>query len=266
MPANPCSKWFWNDWDNDVALHLCSLAAQGLWMRMLSIAARATPIGYVMVNGRSVDATDLAHVTGASEAEIRCLIDELEDRRVFSRDRHHRIYNRRMVRDARSHNSSVQNGKKGGNPLLLQAAENKRKNTEGLTDNIRPPFDPLTLSPSLPLEIPKGISCRSAFDSWWEGYPDKVGKGKARLAFAKALTKTSIDQLILGVERYKATKPIARSWCNPATWLNEERWTDAPALPSDETNKLNGHSMFDTGPTEPPPALEGFAVRPVRPH
>ncbi len=122
MPANPCSKWFWNDWDNDMALHLCSLAAQGLWMRMLSIAARATPIGYVMINGRSVDATDLAHVTGASEAEIRCLLDELEDRRVFSRDRHRRIYNRRMVRDARDHQSAVRNGKDGGNPLLRRGS------------------------------------------------------------------------------------------------------------------------------------------------
>ncbi len=263
MPANPCSKWFWNDWDNDNALRLCSLAAQGLWMRMLSIAARAVPTGYVTVNGRSVDATDLAHVTGASEAEIRCLLDELEGRHVFSRDRHHRIYNRRMVRDDRDHRSSVKNGKKGGNPLLLQAAENKRKNAYGLTDNIRPPLDPFTLTPSLPLEIPNGISCRSAFDSWWERYPSHVGKKDARRAFAKAVKKTSLDELIAGLERYKATKPVAREWCNPATWLNGERWTDVPA----DTPATNGHDLsFYAGPTEPPPEVEGFEVRVVRPH
>ena len=127
MSSNPSSKWFWNDWDNDSALRLCSLAAQGLWMRMLSIAARAVPIGYVIINGRPADATDLAHVTGASEAEVRCLIDELEDRRIFSRDRHHRIYNRRMVRDERSRLAAIKTGKEGGNPELRRGTVPKEE-------------------------------------------------------------------------------------------------------------------------------------------
>ena len=71
-----------------------------------------------------------------------------------------------------------------------------------------------------------------AFDRWWEDYPEKVGKGAARKAFPKALAKTSLDQLIVGVERYKATKPRDRAWCNPATWLNEERWLDQPDHPT----------------------------------
>ncbi len=153
MPSNPSSKFFWNDWDNDKALHLCSLAAQGLWMRMLSIAARATPIGYVTINGRSVEATELAQLTGKSEAEIRCLTAELEDRGVFSRDRHHRIYNRRMVRDDRSRREAVKHGRKGGNPRLMQAVENKRLNPGGLSPPITAGVPPFTLSP-----IPKEVS------------------------------------------------------------------------------------------------------------
>ncbi len=77
------------------------------------------------------------------------------------------------------------------------------------------------------------------FSAWWECYPEKVGKGAARKAFAKALTKTSLDQLIAGVERYKATKPLDRSWCNPATWLNQERWLDVPAV---NNGAMNGHA------------------------
>jgi hypothetical protein len=75
---------------------------------------------------------------------------------------------------------------------------------------------------------------KTSFDSWWEGYPEKVGKGAARKAFERALKKTSLDQLTVGLERYKQYKPVDRSWCNPATWLNEERWNDQFA---------NGHDV-----------------------
>ncbi len=369
MPANPCSKWFWNDWDNDIALHLCSLAAQGLWMRMLSIAARATPIGYVMVNGRSVDATDLAHVTGASEAEIRCLLDELEDRRVFSRDRHHRIYNRRMVRDDRAHHKAVQNGKDGGNPEIrrgtvpkdLRVRPFKRSDSKAKTQRIferednlvascalcnhqrarseaieptltggggygrsqegvtvgqhvgtrtQPidfpqrnaptltptpsPLYPFSLSPYSPLESPKGLSRQSAGQiaarmlEIWNRECGSIGlrkalhpdnPGKPRVAACNARFKehfgSDMEQWTAFVRRvvassfltgnstrgFRATLDWALTPMN-ATKILEGNYDDRDA----PTVKFNGHSMFDTGPTEPPPEIEGFEVRPVRPH
>lgn len=33
------AKFFWADWAGDNCLSLCTLAAQGLWMRLLCIAA-----------------------------------------------------------------------------------------------------------------------------------------------------------------------------------------------------------------------------------
>jgi hypothetical protein len=74
------------------------------------------------------------------------------------------------------------------------------------------------------------------FEQWWQGYPDKIGKGAARKSFARALGKTTFDRLIAGVERYKTTKPSDRPWCNPTTWLNQERWTD-------EFAPTNGHHL-----------------------
>lgn len=66
------------------------------------------------------------------------------------------------------------------------------------------------------------------FDQWYSRYPNKVGKPEAQRAFAKARTKTSIESLNEGLTRYLA-KTDDRPWCNPATWLNQERWTDEPA-------------------------------------
>jgi hypothetical protein len=112
------SKFFWPDWRSDPCLRTSSLAARGLWMEMLCIAAEAQPTGYVLVNGRSPSITDLARLAGAPEDEVQSLLAELDAAGVFSRDRKGRIYSRRMVRDLKRSVENQKNGKKGGNPLL----------------------------------------------------------------------------------------------------------------------------------------------------
>ncbi|BCG85341.1 hypothetical protein MesoLj113c_14510 [Mesorhizobium sp. 113-3-9] len=69
----------------------------------------------------------------------------------------------------------------------------------------------------------------SGFDTWWREYPHKVAKGDAKKAFARAAKKVSLAILLDGVKAYIAAKPVDRPWCNPATWLNGERWLDQPS-------------------------------------
>lgn len=69
---------------------------------------------------------------------------------------------------------------------------------------------------------------RASFDSFWAAYPHRVGKADAVKAFDRALRRTDIDTLMAGLHRYVA-KTDDRPWCNPATWLNQDRWTDEPA-------------------------------------
>jgi hypothetical protein len=74
----------------------------------------------------------------------------------------------------------------------------------------------------------------SIFDDLWKIYPKKVGKGTARKALAKALTKAPIDQIQHSLSLF------VRSWGNQdkkfmphlATWLNGERWDDEIQQPS----------------------------------
>ncbi|RTL96513.1 MAG: hypothetical protein EKK31_28245 [Hyphomicrobiales bacterium] len=118
MSGTIWSKFFWSDWESDPNLRLCSLAAQGLWMRMLCIAAAHEPVGYVAIAGKGLDEAALARLAGCAEAELGALLGELEGNRVFSRDRHGRIYSRRMIADARKARAARKNGLKGGNPSL----------------------------------------------------------------------------------------------------------------------------------------------------
>ncbi len=118
MVRHPWSKFFWSDWESDEALRQCSLAAQGLWMRLLCICAKGTPTGYLTIAGRSLDTTAIAKVANAPLAEVETLMEELEAWDVFSRDSKGRIYNRRIVRDEKRARKARQNGAKGGNPAL----------------------------------------------------------------------------------------------------------------------------------------------------
>lgn len=120
MSGTIWTRFFWSDWETDQALRLCSFGAQGLWMRLLCIAAAHDPIGYVAVAGRGLDETDIARMTGGTESEVHALLGELDRNGVFSRDRHGRIYSRRMVTDARKAAIAKKNGKSGGNPSLAK--------------------------------------------------------------------------------------------------------------------------------------------------
>ena len=131
MAGTVWSKFFWSDWSNDPALRICSLAAQGLWMRMLCIAAEADPTGYVTVNGRPLGVTDIARLAGVTETECESLLAELDWNGVFSRDRKGAIYSRRMVRDAKTAKKNRENGKKGGNPTIGK--------DEGISEWVNPP-------------------------------------------------------------------------------------------------------------------------------
>ncbi len=66
------------------------------------------------------------------------------------------------------------------------------------------------------------------FETWWFVYPHKVGKGAARKAWSTACGLASLETLLQGVEKYARDKPADRPWCNPATWLNQQRWMDEP--------------------------------------
>src|SRR5262249_25351049 len=110
------SKFWWQDWANDPGLRACSLAAQGLWMRLLCIMHEAEPRGHLLINGAAPTAKELAAVTGASLEELGVLLGELRAARVYSHDISGIVYSRRMVRDTAATEQGRRSGSLGGNP------------------------------------------------------------------------------------------------------------------------------------------------------
>ncbi|SIR06744.1 hypothetical protein SAMN05880590_11199 [Rhizobium sp. RU35A] len=74
-----------------------------------------------------------------------------------------------------------------------------------------------------------GHDYRREFDQeFWPVYPNKVGKPVAFRSFVKARKAASLDVIMNGLKTY-VVKTDDRAWCNPSTWLNQERWNDMPA-------------------------------------
>jgi hypothetical protein len=77
-----------------------------------------------------------------------------------------------------------------------------------------------------------------SFDVFWKAYPRKVGKFAAKSALEKALQKTTIEEILAGVNRF-ANDPnrIQEFTPHPATWLNQGRWEDEPLPQRTLTNE-----------------------------
>jgi uncharacterized protein YdaU (DUF1376 family) len=68
------------------------------------------------------------------------------------------------------------------------------------------------------------------FDEFWQEVPRKAGKGAARKAYAQAIKKADPQTLIAAIQRYAEERrgKDEKYTAHPATWLNAERWLDAP--------------------------------------
>lgn len=100
-------------------------------MRMLCLAAKANPVGYVQIEGQPCTADHLSKLTGESNETVATLLSELEQWRVFSKTRAGVIYNRKMVRDAIKSRTNAKNGKTGG--------EITHRNKRGIFQSPGPP-------------------------------------------------------------------------------------------------------------------------------
>jgi hypothetical protein len=161
MAKNPSSTWYFNDWENDPELKVCSLAAQGLWKRLLCIAARSPEHGIVQIGSQQSGLPDglaqIASAVGRPPDEIAPLIDELLSSGTASRDRKGRIYCRRMVRAAGLSQKMSANGKRGaavthgnrtkieplpskavGKPPPLQDSQSSSSSSHGNTIGVAP--------------------------------------------------------------------------------------------------------------------------------
>jgi uncharacterized small protein (DUF1192 family) len=88
-------------------------------------------------------------------------------------------------------------------------------------------------------KTPPIIPPTAEFETWWAGWPHKVGKKPAMAEYTRARRKVSAEVLMAGVEKYICNKPAEWQWCGPARWLKDERWNDQPAKQPLQQARIN---------------------------
>ena len=87
--------------------------------------------------------------------------------------------------------------------------------------------NPANLLPSMiPADWPPDYQAR-----FWAKYPNKTAKPRAMKALEKVAHsgKTRWNDLMAGLERYNISPKVRDGFVkNPATWINDEGWTDLP--------------------------------------
>jgi len=81
----------------------------------------------------------------------------------------------------------------------------------------------------------KGGAGGKHFDEFWKIYPKKVGKTEARKAWLRHKADSFLEQIKETLAwQVKLDQWLERRFIpNPATWINQERWTDeAPPAPA----------------------------------
>lgn len=82
----------------------------------------------------------------------------------------------------------------------------------------------------------------SDFSDFWTQYPRKIAKPKAEKAYARAVKKTPPGEILSGLMVWKMYWDNPQFIPHPATWLNDERWNDAPPEKRNERNNASQQS------------------------
>ncbi|MBF5091298.1 hypothetical protein F1640_15020 [Novosphingobium sp. NBM11] len=153
MSKRPSFQFYPSDWRTEAGLRLCSLAARGLWIEMLTLMHDGEPYGHLTIDGEQISVEMLSRLIGETPNLVKKLLKELEARKVFSRTDDGMIFSRRMVRDedARERRAAggsagaahgykgASHGSKGGRPR-----KDKTPETEKLRGDKKPPSTPVS--------------------------------------------------------------------------------------------------------------------------
>ena len=104
-------------------------------------------------------------------------------------------------------------------------------------------------------ETEEEVETETDFDRFWNEYPRKVGKEKARQSWrTTAKIRPTIEKVIAAVQRAISSdqwlKDNGQFIPHPSTWLNQGRWDDQPmtvvSQPKPETDRF-GKPVYDSG-------------------
>ena len=191
---------------------------------------------YWVSEGLPDDDAQLSRIVGMSSAEWRKTRPIVQS--FFQNGWKHERIDFELAKAKAKHERRQQAGKSGGIAKAMSKQNLSNASSNALASSSQP-------QPSSSLRSEGRTRACALAEPWseadrerfWAEFPNKVGKADAMKAFDKASHKTTPEILFPALHRY-ATKTDDRPFCNPSTWLNQERWLDQPVV-NNGTRNLN---------------------------
>ena len=227
MSKLPAIQFYPGDWRKDPGVQALSFHDRGVWFEIILLMHESDERGKLLLNGKPMPESALARLLGLDNQNLTTTLTTLLEFGVASRcEESGAIICRRMIRDENLRNIRKEAGKKGGNPLLV-----KQKTTTKDKQKITP-----SSSTSLKMsDCDFNQSQVDQFERFWTTCPRKTAKGSARKAWAKSIKIAPPETIIQAMASYSKSMvgKDPQYIAHPATWLNAERWLDAPeCIPS----------------------------------
>jgi hypothetical protein len=138
----------------------------------------------------------------------------------------------------------------GGITHLPDVGESPISSYETEVDQEQPPSTPQIPAVEEQQEIPlltvvaadaAPVGVAAEFDGFWAAYPRKVGKPKARLAYAAARKRASLEEIAAGLRAQLPDMRVREPGFipHPTTWLNQDRWADDPGAAATRSGPRN---------------------------
>jgi len=215
----PAIHLYPGDWLRD-SVSGCSLAAQGLWLRMMFVAHDAPEYGHIFACDLLDAKRGIARRCGCTLEEFEAVFSELCEAGVPG-IKDGIVYSRRMIRDASLREIRAKAGRKGGKQSAKQKSSKPQAN--GQAKGKQNTEDEIENDNEVENEAV------DEFELFWKVYPSgrKGAKKNAKAAFAKARKEVSAEVLIAAARDY-AQSDVGRSEFvkGPAPWLNGGCWDD----------------------------------------
>jgi hypothetical protein len=197
-------------------------AIPNTWARDERLGYRAKGILLLLMSHQSGWRISLEHLANDGPdgmTAVRTAIGQLQDNGYLVR---------RLIKDERQRIE-------GSEWIIHDPFDGENLKTENRTENLtteNPPTENRRLKKPNIKETnnkkPKELSYTDVFESFWQMYPRKIGKGATKAAFDKALGKATAEEILDGCTQYAQSGklPEMQFIPHPTTWLNQERWLD----------------------------------------
>lgn len=229
---NPYLPLYVQDFMTDEKLNECSAESAGVYIRLMCLMHKSETYGKILLRqkDRQSDrqifnfAVKLARQMPYSVEVIERSLSELLEENVISLDGD-TLYQKRMVKDAENSSTKAKSGKKGA-----EKTNKKRKFAEDFAAAKVPANSENEIESENEYEIEKRKRDSAerekedvGFESFWQAYPRRVGKGNAEKAWRKINPDADLVACILSaIEKCKKSKQWKEGNGEfipyPATW------------------------------------------------